>query len=282
MRTSATRCWRSCSSARSGSPRRTSSGPTGRSPSMAWSVRHRCGTTSSNTSPTPRSAPVSGSRSPGVSPATDPAGSERLFVSRRRHGDLNRLCRDADQVESVFADHGFDIVYPEDYSLPDQAALFRTARVVAGFGGSGMFNLMHCQQLRQRHRAQLGGLHRAQRAPVRRRARCAGGLLLGRARRPCSPEGAGPRRRTPRPGVSTSTAMERRSTRSSAASVSLQAPSDLPPDVAPAKEPTHEGPRTRPDRAARWSGAHDARSRRAGVPVRRLRCHLRGPRPRAQ
>ena len=76
-----------------------------------------------------------------------PGGNERLFVSRRRHGDLNRLCRDADQVESAFADHGFDIVYPEDYSLHDQAALFRTARVVAGFGGSGMFNLMHCQQL---------------------------------------------------------------------------------------------------------------------------------------
>jgi len=76
-----------------------------------------------------------------------PGGNERLFVSRRRNGGMNRLCRDADEVESAFVSHGFDIVYPEDYSLHEQAALFRGARVVAGFGGSAMFNLMHCRRL---------------------------------------------------------------------------------------------------------------------------------------
>ncbi len=76
-----------------------------------------------------------------------PGGNERLFVSRRRHAGMNRLCRDADEVEAAFVAHGFDILYPEDHSLQDQAALFRAARVVAGFGGSAMFNLMHCRQL---------------------------------------------------------------------------------------------------------------------------------------
>jgi capsular polysaccharide biosynthesis protein len=38
-------------------------------------------------------------------------------------------------------------VYPELYDLPTQAAMFRGARVVAGFGGSGMFNVLHCDQL---------------------------------------------------------------------------------------------------------------------------------------
>jgi capsular polysaccharide biosynthesis protein len=78
-----------------------------------------------------------------------PGGNERLFVSRRRNTGMNRLCRDADQIEATFAAHGFDILYPEDHSLEDQAALFRAARVVAGFGGSAMFNLMHCRQLDQ-------------------------------------------------------------------------------------------------------------------------------------
>jgi capsular polysaccharide biosynthesis protein len=39
------------------------------------------------------------------------------------------------------------IVRPERHGIPEQAALFAQARVVAGFGGSGMFNLLYAESL---------------------------------------------------------------------------------------------------------------------------------------
>ncbi|MGN6576533.1 MAG: glycosyltransferase family 61 protein [Nocardioides sp.] len=68
---------------------------------------------------------------------TDPQD-DRIFVSRRL---AKRSCRNAAEVEDLFVRHGFTLVYPEDLSLPDQVAMFRRARVVAGFAGSGLFNI---------------------------------------------------------------------------------------------------------------------------------------------
>ncbi|HET9422055.1 MAG TPA: glycosyltransferase family 61 protein [Nocardioides sp.] len=64
----------------------------------------------------------------------------RIFVTR--HEGTNRWCRNGAEVESLFASHGFDIVRPETLTLAEQAAVFAQARVVAGYGGSGMFNLL--------------------------------------------------------------------------------------------------------------------------------------------
>jgi capsular polysaccharide biosynthesis protein len=61
---------------------------------------------------------------------------ERIFVARRL---AKRSCTNADEVEALFVDHGFEVVYPEDHPLGEQVALFRAARVVAGYAGSGMF-----------------------------------------------------------------------------------------------------------------------------------------------
>jgi len=63
----------------------------------------------------------------------------RLFVARR--GTLRR-CRNAAQVESLFATHGFEVVHPEDHPLPVQARLFREAETIAGYAGSGLFNAL--------------------------------------------------------------------------------------------------------------------------------------------
>jgi len=68
---------------------------------------------------------------------TDPQD-DRIFISRRL---AKRSCRNAPEVEEVFVRHGFKLVYPEDLSLPDQVAMFRRARVVGGFAGSGLFNI---------------------------------------------------------------------------------------------------------------------------------------------
>lgn len=81
----------------------------------------------------------------------DPDGGEaheRIFVSRGE-GAVNRACRNQAEVEAWFAGHGFEIVYPERHSLGEQVHLFRRAREVAGFGGSGMFNVVHAHGLQK-------------------------------------------------------------------------------------------------------------------------------------
>ena len=69
----------------------------------------------------------------------------RIFVTRP--AGTNRFCRNGPDVESLFASHGFAVVNPEKLTLPEQAAVFAQARVVAGYGGSGMFNLLFADAL---------------------------------------------------------------------------------------------------------------------------------------
>ena len=65
----------------------------------------------------------------------------RIFLSRRQ---ARRGCRNLDEVEALFAAYGFEILYPEDLPLPAQIKMFRQAEVIAGFAGSGMFNMQFC------------------------------------------------------------------------------------------------------------------------------------------
>jgi capsular polysaccharide biosynthesis protein len=65
-------------------------------------------------------------------------GPLRLFCSRRPG---KRSCHNAAEVEGLFAAHGFAVVYPEDHPLADQVRMVRDADVVAGFAGSGMFQI---------------------------------------------------------------------------------------------------------------------------------------------
>jgi capsular polysaccharide biosynthesis protein len=67
---------------------------------------------------------------------------KRIFCARRK---TKRQCGNATKVESVFADRGFEVIYPEDFPLPEQAAIFRNADIVAGYAGSAMFTLAFCE-----------------------------------------------------------------------------------------------------------------------------------------
>lgn len=69
---------------------------------------------------------------------------ERVFASRDRAA---RTCRNQPEVDAWFARRGFTVVYPERLSIPEQATLFGNARVVAGFGGSAMFNALFAEHL---------------------------------------------------------------------------------------------------------------------------------------
>ncbi|WP_022905395.1 glycosyltransferase family 61 protein [Curtobacterium sp. B18] len=70
----------------------------------------------------------------------------RIFVSRK-NAPTNRACLNLDEVESHFAQRGFEIVYPETLPFIEQANTFGNAAVVAGFAGSGMFSMMFAPRL---------------------------------------------------------------------------------------------------------------------------------------
>ena len=72
--------------------------------------------------------------------AADSDVPEQFFCSRRLN---KRSCHNTPEVEELFAAQGFAIVFPEDYSLGEQVRLFRKARVIGGFAGSGLFNLCY-------------------------------------------------------------------------------------------------------------------------------------------
>ncbi len=62
----------------------------------------------------------------------------RFFVGRRSD---KRACYNGEEVEAIFAEYGFEVVYPEDYTLGEQVRLFRAAEVIGGYAGSGLFQI---------------------------------------------------------------------------------------------------------------------------------------------
>jgi len=71
---------------------------------------------------------------------------ERIFVSRPA-GRMKRDCRNTDEVEEIFRRFGFTVIYPQVLSLEEQATAFARAKVIAGFGGSGMLSLIYARQV---------------------------------------------------------------------------------------------------------------------------------------
>lgn len=66
----------------------------------------------------------------------------RIFCTRPT--DHKRSCANTAEVETLFARHGFEVLRPETLPLPEQVALFRSAEIVAGFGGSALFTAALC------------------------------------------------------------------------------------------------------------------------------------------
>jgi capsular polysaccharide biosynthesis protein len=66
----------------------------------------------------------------------------RIFCSRRgRRSGHNKA-----EIEQAFRDEGFTVMYPEELALGDQVRLVRRAEVIAGFSGSGMFQIAFAAQ----------------------------------------------------------------------------------------------------------------------------------------
>jgi capsular polysaccharide biosynthesis protein len=73
-------------------------------------------------------------------PAGRPSQLDKIFISRRP--STKRHCHQTPEIEAFFASAGFTVLFPEDHSYVDQKMIFARARVIAGLGGSGMFNMM--------------------------------------------------------------------------------------------------------------------------------------------
>jgi capsular polysaccharide biosynthesis protein len=65
---------------------------------------------------------------------------ERIFVTRAPGS--TRWCHETPELERIVEGLGYAVIRPERLPLPEQIRLFRRARSVVGFAGSGMFNLM--------------------------------------------------------------------------------------------------------------------------------------------
>jgi capsular polysaccharide biosynthesis protein len=70
----------------------------------------------------------------------------RIFCARRSN---HRDCRNAEEVEALFARFGFAVVFPERFTLPEQARMFREAEVIAGYAGSAMVSLCLTQSAKR-------------------------------------------------------------------------------------------------------------------------------------
>jgi capsular polysaccharide biosynthesis protein len=74
-----------------------------------------------------------------AAPATDLP--RRMFVSRR-HKSAFRALDNLKQLETIAAEEGLAVVYPEDHPFERQIALFRNADVVVGEFGSALHNAL--------------------------------------------------------------------------------------------------------------------------------------------
>ena len=73
-----------------------------------------------------------------------PGATRRLFVSRRNWGNDSRTLTNALEIEERLAADGFEIVYPEEMSIPAQVRMFSEARMLVGEYGSGLHNSIFC------------------------------------------------------------------------------------------------------------------------------------------
>lgn len=67
---------------------------------------------------------------------------QRLFLLRPPGS--HRQCHNEDDLVARFVAAGFEPVRPETFPLAAQVAMFRSAEVIAGFGGSALLNLIYC------------------------------------------------------------------------------------------------------------------------------------------
>lgn len=69
---------------------------------------------------------------------------KRFFISRSKAS--GRRNYNEEEVFSILEKHDFKMIFPEDYSIIDQIALFNNAEFIAGGAGAAFTNLLFCKE----------------------------------------------------------------------------------------------------------------------------------------
>lgn len=72
-----------------------------------------------------------------------PAYPERVFLGRRSESSTREGIRNGLEVEQVFLDHGYEFIDPASLPFDEQVRLIRSAKIIAGEGGSFAQNAMY-------------------------------------------------------------------------------------------------------------------------------------------
>jgi capsular polysaccharide biosynthesis protein len=72
-----------------------------------------------------------------------PTCASRLFIGRRKGN--GRLLTNGNDLEPIFAKHRVETIFPEDYSISQQAALFSNAELIIAPVGAALVNLSFCR-----------------------------------------------------------------------------------------------------------------------------------------
>lgn len=65
----------------------------------------------------------------------------KFFLARKPN--LARRMLNAEELECFMQERGFELIYPEDYSLAEQVSLFQQAECVVGASGAAFTNILH-------------------------------------------------------------------------------------------------------------------------------------------
>jgi capsular polysaccharide biosynthesis protein len=72
---------------------------------------------------------------------------KRIYISREKASQTSQRRKfNEKQVFKVLEKHGFKAVFPEDYTIVDQIALFNNADFIAGGSGAAFTNLLFCKK----------------------------------------------------------------------------------------------------------------------------------------
>jgi capsular polysaccharide biosynthesis protein len=69
---------------------------------------------------------------------------KRIYISRKKASGRRQF--NEDEVFSVLAKYNFEAVFPEDFSIADQIALFHNAEFIVGGSGAAFTNILFCQE----------------------------------------------------------------------------------------------------------------------------------------
>lgn len=68
----------------------------------------------------------------------------RFFLSRKKC--VNQRLLNSTEVEQLFRERGFEIIYPEEMSFEDEVNIFRNADIIVGATGAAFTNIVYCKE----------------------------------------------------------------------------------------------------------------------------------------